>query len=168
MRHYDRFNPVLNSYVSLTRLTNRHREKTRKKQKFKPLKNFLVDGYVNFALCQSQSFISLSLDFSLILNSFSQFRLTSRSFIYIYYIYIQQIPEKKNVYIVCGPFTTECLGVVFFFLFVLINSSTRYPIDCLSVSVLALSLLIRVKLDNRGIQISKCWYRKSVRFIFVV
>lgn len=84
----------------------------------------------------SKLFLIVSIDFAIL-------------HLYILYIYIAN-PWKKNVYIVCGPFTTECLGVVFFFLFVWIHSSTRYPIDCVSVSVLALSLLIRVKLDNRG------------------
>lgn len=101
---------------------------------------------------------SLSLDYFFSLPElFLKFRLNFAILhLYILYIYIAN-PWKKNVYIVCGPFTTECLGVVYF------SRNSFPPLLCVSVSVSALSFADPCEAGQRGIQIPKCWYRNPFR-----
>jgi hypothetical protein len=144
MRHwYDRFNPVY-IVTSLFRLTNRQ-TKTRKK---KPLKNFLVDGYVNFALCQSQSFdFFLSLTWLFFFSSWTlsqvSIELRDPSFIYIIYIYSKSL--KKKMFILFAVHSPPSALVSFIFLEILFPLYSACPSLCPRCH-----LLIHVKLGKEA------------------
>ena len=112
--------------------------------KNKPLKH-LVDGYVNFALCQSQ-FSPLIFDW-----------IRDPSF-YIYYIYIYQNPWKMFIsFAVHSP--PSAFGVIYYFFVSLSNFLSPACLCC------ALSpLMIHVKQDKRHSEVSNRFDTDSLSF----